>query len=380
MPTAVAPKLTALREVTFSESALKVDRDAGVIRGVKILGRESKNGRVYSPAAMDQAAKAYEGLGVNVNHPDKKDHGVDRPVQDGYGWLESVEVKSDGVFGDLHYLKSHAQADVIAEAAERNPRRFGLSHNAEGRMVRKDGKNVVESIERMHSVDIVQSPATNQGFFESENVMTKTIRECLTGTKYAKLLEDETMGPMADMPVEMPPESAPDDQIKAAFRTAVIAAFDDDSLDTVATLSRIKTILKAYDALKAAAEKPAEKKSEEPAGEADESHKQEENPMLKELQEQVDLLTTERDEARAREACRTLLESKNRDVTSIRLEWLAAMPQPKRLALVESWPEKAKETQKPGRPATSAPISESATVAPDKVTNGESFAKAILAH
>lgn len=380
MPTAVAPKLTALREVTFSESALKVDRENGVIHGVKILGKESKNGRVYSASAIEQAAKAYEGLGVNVNHPDKREHDVDRPVQDGYGWLESVEVKSDGVYGDLHYLKAHQQADVIAEAAERNPRRFGLSHNAEGRMVRKDGRNVVESIERMHSVDIVQSPATNQGLFESEHTMTKTIRECLTGTKFAKLLEDEAMGPMAEMPVEMPDESAPEDQIKAAFRTAVMAAFDDDSLDTVGTLARIKTVLKAYDALKAADEKPAEAPAESGADEAAESLKRKADPMFKKLQEQVETLTKERDEVRTREACRTLLESKNRDVSPVRLESLAALPEAKRQALVESWPEKVKETPKPGRPATSAPIRESTIVTPEKITDGKSFAEAILAH
>lgn len=57
---------------------------------------------------------------------------------------------------------------MIVEAAQRNPRRFGLSHHAEGRVVQRQGKSVVESIESVKSVDLVQSPATNQGLFESQ--------------------------------------------------------------------------------------------------------------------------------------------------------------------------------------------------------------------
>ena len=46
-----------------------VDRLAGVIRGVKILGLESRNGRTYLPEALAAAAPLYEGAKVNVNHP-----------------------------------------------------------------------------------------------------------------------------------------------------------------------------------------------------------------------------------------------------------------------------------------------------------------------
>ena len=37
----------------------RVDRSAGLIRGVKILGRHSKNGRTYSENAMRQAVELY---------------------------------------------------------------------------------------------------------------------------------------------------------------------------------------------------------------------------------------------------------------------------------------------------------------------------------
>lgn len=145
----------------------RVDREAGIIRGVKILGSESKNGRTYTAKAMEQAARHYQGREVNINHPDRKSASAERRIEDGFGWLESIEIKPDGVYGDLHYLKEHPVASLVAEAAERNPNRFGLSHNAEGTVSRDGDRNVVESIESVRSVDLVQSPATNRGLFES---------------------------------------------------------------------------------------------------------------------------------------------------------------------------------------------------------------------
>ena len=50
--------------------SMRVDRQAGVIRGVKVLGLESRNGRTYLPEALAQAAQLYEDAKVNVNHPE----------------------------------------------------------------------------------------------------------------------------------------------------------------------------------------------------------------------------------------------------------------------------------------------------------------------
>jgi hypothetical protein len=172
--------LTPLLEITFSDRHT-VDREAGVIRGVKVLGRESRNGREYSDRALHEAAQLYEGIGVNLNHPDRKETNRERPVEAGFGWLAAARVEADGVYADLHYLRSHAQAAVLIEAAERNPKRFGLSHNAEGKVARRDGKTIVESIEKVRSVDVVQNPATNSGLFESEErkMSTRTVQEVI---------------------------------------------------------------------------------------------------------------------------------------------------------------------------------------------------------
>src|SRR5690606_32058205 len=65
-PTMNRGKADRLLETTYS-GVLRVDRAAGVIRGVKILGTTSRNGRTYTDAALEQAAKLYEGLGVNID-------------------------------------------------------------------------------------------------------------------------------------------------------------------------------------------------------------------------------------------------------------------------------------------------------------------------
>jgi hypothetical protein len=258
----------------------RIDEAAGVIYGVKVLGRVSKNGREYSNQAMDDSTRLYEGVAINIDHPDRARPDADRSFRDVFGELRSVKRDGDGVFADLHYLRSHPMAAQVIESANRFPDKFGLSHNADGITNQTGGVTVVESVEAVHSVDIVSRPATNRGIFESENPVTvtktkRTIRKIFETAfpKRKKFLRemDDAAVPAMDMAteVETPADADSDDQIKAAFRAAVIAAFDDGGLDSVATLAKIKTILKAYDSL-AAEEKPVEKseKEEEPVAES----------------------------------------------------------------------------------------------------------------
>jgi len=192
----------SLWETTFSETP-QVDREAGVIRGVKILGRTSRNQRVYAPGALHAAARLYEGLAVNVDHPHGRTPAAPRQVAEGLGWLSAIRVTDEGVYGDLHYLRSHPQAEMIVEAAERNPWRFGLSHNAEGRVVKQGQEWVVESVERVHSVDVVQSPATNRGLFEScDPSAPPTLRELCARVGCSQLLNHPQLTGLGELPVQ----------------------------------------------------------------------------------------------------------------------------------------------------------------------------------
>jgi len=157
-----------LLERVMSDSRLVVDRGTGKIRNVRVLGLNSANGRTYSREAVGRALSKYQGISVNVDHAARP--GESRGVEHRFGWLENVRQDGDGgLRGDLHFLKSHPLAERVCEAAERNPRLFGLSHNVSGRTARRAGSEVVEEVDSVFSVDLVCEPATVGGLHESRS-------------------------------------------------------------------------------------------------------------------------------------------------------------------------------------------------------------------
>ncbi len=147
--------------------SLRVDRTLGVIRGIKILGLHSRNGREYSPEALSRAAGLYDGAKVNVNHP--KGHPLSpRDYQERIGVVRNVEHRSsEGLFGDFHFNPKHPLAEQLAWDAQHAPENVGFSHNVQARLNRQGDKTLVEEIIRVHSVDLVADPATTRGLFES---------------------------------------------------------------------------------------------------------------------------------------------------------------------------------------------------------------------
>lgn len=146
---------------------LQVDRRQSVVRGVKILGLRSRNGRVYLPAALAAAAALYEGAKVNVNHPKGPPH-APRDYQDRIGTLRGVQLRAgEGLFGDLHLNPGHALAEQLLWDAEHAPGNVGLSHNVQAQVVRRGGELIVESIVKVQGVDLVADPATTRGLYEA---------------------------------------------------------------------------------------------------------------------------------------------------------------------------------------------------------------------
>lgn len=156
-----------LQELVDSRGvSVRVDPRQGVIRGVKILGLESRNGRSYRPEALSQAAPLYEGAKVNVNHP-KGTPNAPRDYQDRIGVIRNVAVRPEGLFGDFQFNPKHALAEQLVWDAEHAPENVGFSHNVEARTGRNGDRVVVEAILRVQSVDLVADPATTRGLFES---------------------------------------------------------------------------------------------------------------------------------------------------------------------------------------------------------------------
>ncbi len=146
---------------------MRVDREAGVIRGVKILGLKSRNGRTYLPEALSQAVRLYEDAKVNVNHPKGNPTGP-RDYQDRIGVIRNVAVRAgEGLFADFHFNPKHGLAEQLAWDAEHAPENVGFSHNVQARTAQRGDKLVVEAITRVQSVDLVADPATTRGLFES---------------------------------------------------------------------------------------------------------------------------------------------------------------------------------------------------------------------
>jgi hypothetical protein len=147
--------------------AVGVDREQGVIRGAKILGLESRNGRSYLPEALAEAAGLYEGAKVNVNHA-KGNPAAPRDYQDRLGVIRNVVARPGaGLFGDLYFNPKHALAEQLIWDAEHSPENVGFSHNVLARISRRGDRTVVEAITKVQSVDLVADPATTRGLFES---------------------------------------------------------------------------------------------------------------------------------------------------------------------------------------------------------------------
>lgn len=345
-----------LQETFLSESALPVDRDLGVIRGVKILGRESKNGRTYSERALREASSFYEGIKVNIDHPDRSNPNQERSFTSFIGQLDKCRVTESGVYGDLNILKSSEHAESVFEAAERFPKQFGLSHNAEGDVIQKDGKFVVEQIFHVNSVDIVGSPATVDGIYESlEPPMKKTLREVVEAASkkrkgFKRILEemheDGMLTDVADEEVIEAEVSAADAAVEALAKKAD-EIFKDPKIPPKEVGKKAAELAQMAEDVKEkldTLEKSATGESTSGAGGTDD-----ESTLPESVQKR--LRSIDRMEAKS-----MLLES-DREVSEERVEAVAAAPESKRQKLVESWPEK--NGKGASRPSKSPSILES---------------------
>jgi hypothetical protein len=300
-------------------------------------------------------------VGVNVNHPVRTQPDTERRVEDRVGWLEQVHVKADGMYGNLNVLKSHPMANPLFEAAERNPRILGLSHNAAGRERRTGNVNIVEEIKRVRSVDIVTAPATTKGLFESKETVMKlkeSVKALDQKDKATKWLSEliEADPEMAEAPVE----AGGEDAMKAAFRAAVVAVFDNDALDAKASMKKIGEVIKAYEKVTAAGEEKApEEETKEEAGE--EEKKPEEEAASKAAAESKD---PEIERLKARDKARDLLEDagivpKDAKHREAMIESLAGATAENQAALIETW--KVKKEEPASRPRSGGYFRESKT-------------------
>jgi len=154
-------------EFTGCFREISIDSAANVIRNVALVGQISKNGRRYTKAALQGGAELYNNVRVYLDHPHREDERRGwRSVRDLAGKIENARFDGQKIRGNIQLLNNEG-GKLTFELANRMPEIAGMSHNAFGKYHRENGQEVVESIERVVSVDVVTEPATNDGFFEN---------------------------------------------------------------------------------------------------------------------------------------------------------------------------------------------------------------------
>lgn len=161
---------------TESMGALEVksfDKEKKEIYDVVILGKESKNNRVFSDKAMEQAAKMLEGATSFLNHrqeiaPGK--HISGHNAKNILGFFEGVQFDGQKVRAKVFKVTNSEHVNFVFDMVENHKKGIGFSIDWAGSVSQeKDNKKtVVESFDVIRSADLVAGPATTNGFFESE--------------------------------------------------------------------------------------------------------------------------------------------------------------------------------------------------------------------
>lgn len=273
------------RQLTFTEAAIgdgfRLDPEAGIAHGVAVCGPVSLNGRDYPDAVRDRDKAVYEGAAVYIDHADGE-----RRVREWFGELRNprTRISDRRTIADHHYPKNSGFTAEYEERAGKFPRSLGFSHVAVCQTKRVNGREVIEAITRVHSVDIVAKPATNAGIAESHQPQRPPMRFTAFAESVAakwpghrpalvKFLREE----MGEMEMDAPPEvevAGPDDPVKAAFSQAMHALvdqFDSGGVDGAGLLAKLKQLMKAAEKM---ADKPDAPDPSDPPAETESLKKQ----------------------------------------------------------------------------------------------------------
>lgn len=303
---------------------LRVDREKGIIYGVKVCGRYSPNnhgvreadGTEYTVSAWHSEAKLIDGIKTYAGHPPDRNPTAERDPNDANGVLRNPFViesgENPGLFADWHGLPSDPVFVKAMDDVEKGLGVYGLSHNARwGKSEVKNRRLTIETMEAVNSVDVVTKPATNSNLWESREKSTvkytlKSILESHKKTlsapriKWATyVLETMDDGVTTAETDEMPVDAEPEDAMKAAFMAAgskILTGMFDGSIDDVEGFKKLKELHKAHGKLTQTAE------PDEPAAEESEDDDDDDDDKKK-AAESVELATL-----RKKDAVRTLCE------------------------------------------------------------------------
>lgn len=343
-----------LTETVYQESAPRVDVDAGILYGIKVLGETSRNKRRYQGKGMREAVPKYNGTKSYIDHPDPERLNEDRKFHAWAGVFQNARYEEGkGIFADLHLRKTGEHFEGILEAAQKFPTAVGFSHVAEGESQFEGDTEIVESIKEVFSVDLVTDPATTAGFFESKRRKPKTVKAAIEslpeGPQRKRLIEMAGEYGVSDMSMDTDKPSDPFAQIAALCERLV------EMLGEALIASKTPPPAPATDTQ--ADDEPAE----------DEEMKPEDKDKLAAFESTQKENAELKAKAAELEAKNTLLES-GRQATPARIKALASATETDRAELLESWP----QLDEGQRPLRSPALEESTDASPDRIR--ETFA------
>lgn len=256
-----------LLEDTYQPLAAKVSAAGPVIKGVKVLGMQSRNGREYPLPVMQKAKDLYEGVVVNIDHP--KPQQEMRDFCERFGRIQNVRMGRDGLYADMVYNPAHPYAKAFDWWVKHDPQAVGLSHNATARIQRnREGKDEVTEILSVESVDLVADPATTKGLLES---LQRVKEQNMYGDDDKKIdgkpvLEEGPDG-MADMLGDGDKAASAGDDWSKHLGQLILGILGDKGMDHGAKKAKIISALKLIEddepAMEPAMEPGAEEVTEE---------------------------------------------------------------------------------------------------------------------
>lgn len=203
-------------------SEAQINAESHTVRQRLITAGKSKNNRIYSESVLQTAAPLFEGRQTFANHPSRSEL-KDRPersIRDLTGWLSNVEYQEGALYAVRHFADTQAGRDAWALVeqivSQKAPATLmGASINAVGKAKStEDGALIIESIDAVHSVDDVVSPAAG-GAFLAESAepgsLTADLLAALTFEEWFESRPDYTKRLQNEMK-----QARQDDALKAA--------------------------------------------------------------------------------------------------------------------------------------------------------------------
>ena len=166
-----------MKEKDFTEAYRfegRVDEENSRISRVAIMNSVSRNNRVYSDKAMASILKLAEGTKSFLDHGNAFTGGSS--VKDILGRFTRPTKDGNTIYANLEVLKNSPGRDMIFEIATSFPEMAGFSINARGKFADAtdpQGREVVEDVVALRSVDFVGNPATVNGVWEQEDRETE---------------------------------------------------------------------------------------------------------------------------------------------------------------------------------------------------------------